>query len=335
MPLLCLIVRMRMANSDDLGFELRHLRYVIATAELGGIRRAARRLGVDPGAVSRRIRDLESEIGVALFIRGQGGVTLTFAGERFLQRARKALFQASHAAQDAGAIGQGQQGIIRIGVISSLASGFLPELVESYKAEHAGVRLEYIEAGPEEHVPAVQQHRLDVAFLTGEPIAEGCDFAHLWNERVFVAMSDRHELAGEQEIAWNALQGRRFVVSEVQPGPEIAEYLVKHLSALGHSPAIDRQAVYRDNLMQIVAGGHHLTLTSEATIATQFSGVVYRPLVGEILPFCAVWSPRNDNPAFRRLLSLAKVLSKKCAACQANGELTHRDELLQSPGPLQ
>ncbi|MCG7505326.1 LysR family transcriptional regulator [Mesorhizobium retamae] len=322
-----------MANTDDPGFELRHLRYVVATAELGGIRRAARRLGVDPGAVSRRIQDLENEIGAALFIRGQGGVTLTFAGERFLQQARKALSLASHAVQDAGVIGQGQAGVIRIGVISSLASGFLPELVESYKAHHAAVRLEYVEAGPEEHVPAVQQHRLDVAFLTGQPIAEGCDLAHLWNERVFVAMSDRHELAGKQDLAWSDLQGQRFVVSEVQPGPEIADYLVKHLSALGRSPTIDHQAVYRDNLMQIVAGGHHLTLTSEATIATQFSGLVYRPLAGEVLPFCAVWSPKNDNPAFRRLLSLAKMLSKKCGACLANGKTTHSGELLQSPDP--
>ena len=318
-----MIVRVRMANADDLGFGLRHLRYVVVTAELGGIRRAARRLGVDPGGVSRRIRDLENEIGAALFIRGQGGVTLTFAGERFVQRARKALSQASHAAQDAGITGQGQQGVVRIGVISSLASGFLPDLVESYKADHTGVRLEYFEAGPEEHVPAVQQHRLDVAFLTGQPLAEGCDLAHLWNERVFVAMSDGHELAVQKELAWSDLQGRRFVVSNVQPGPEIADYLVKHLSELGHSPEIDRQAVYRDNLMQIVARGYDLTLTSEATIATQFSGVTYRPLAGETLPFCAVWSPRNDNPAFRRLLSLAKTLSKRCGAYVTNGKAAH------------
>ena len=249
-------------------FGLHHLRYVIATAELGGVRRAARHLGVDPGTVSRRIRDLENEVGAALFIRGQGGIKLTFAGERFLQRAREAVAHVGQAAQDVGAVGRGDQGIIRIGLISSLASGFLPELVKSYKAEHADVRLEYVEGGPEQHVPAVQQHRLDVAFLTGQPVAEGCDLAHLWNERVFVAMSDQHELAGERELTWRNLQGRRFVVSEAQPGPEIADYLVKHLSALGHSPAIEHQAVYRDNLMQIVAGGHHLTLTSEATIAT-------------------------------------------------------------------
>lgn len=316
-------------------FELRHLRYVIATAEFGGIRRAARCLDVQPSTISRRIRDLEDEIGAALFIRDQRGASLTYAGERFLQRARNAINQVSYAAQDAGIIGRGQEGVIRIGLISSLASGFLAELVKAFKAEHAGVRLEYIDGGSADHIPAVQQHRLDVAFLTGTASADGCDLAHLWNERVYVVMSDKHELAGKEDIAWSDLHGRLFIVSEARPGPEIYDYLVKHLSDLGHSPSVERQAVYRDTLMQIVASGHSLTLTSEATIAAQFPGVAYRPLAGEILPFCGVWSPKNDNPAFRRLLSLAKVISKRRGASSPIAERARSDEASQIPDRLQ
>lgn len=298
-----------MSTGFDTRFELRHLRYVIAVAEAGGIRRAARRLGIDPGAVSRRLKDLEDEIGAALFIRGQSGVSLTFAGEQFLQRARRAVLHVGQAAQDAAAMGIGHQGVVRIGLISSLASGFLPHLIEAYRSGHPEVRLEYFEGGPNEHIPALQQHRLDVAFLTGQPVAEGCDIQHLWSERVYVAMSEKHELATLSEVEWPQLQGRHFVVSTSQPGPEITDYLIRHLSSIGHCPTIDRQAVSRDNLMQILTGGRCLTLTSEATIATLFPGVIYRPIVTDHLPFHAVWSPRNDNPAFRRFLSMAKVRS--------------------------
>jgi len=56
--------------------------------------------------------------------------------------------------------------------------------------------------------------------------------------------------------------------------------------------------------------GQGLTLVHEAAGAAQFPGVVYRPIHGEVLPFCAIWSPHNDNPALRRLLSLAKTMSK-------------------------
>lgn len=336
-----------MTPADETSFELRHLRYVIAAAEHGGIRRAARQLGVDPGAVSRRIRELEDEIGVALFIRGQGGVILTFAGERFIHRARRALNQLTHATLDAGAIGRGQAGVVRIGLMSSMASGFIAELVDVYAADHAQVRIDYIEGDASDHVPAIRQHRLDVAFLTGTPAAEGCDVSYLWSERVYVVMSTRHELAGKEEISWSDLRNQEFTVSEAQSGSEIRDYLVKHLAELGHSPPIQKHAVYRDTLMQIVAGGNCLTLTSEATIATQFPGIVYRPLTEESLPFCAVWSPRNDNPAFRRLLSLAKVISKRCEASIVTTGLTGPLEsgmngsdpapvaLSQSPDPSQ
>lgn len=291
---------------------LRHLRYVIAAVEQGSFRRAAQTLSVQESAISRRIRDLEDEIGAALFIRHNSGVELTYAGRVFLDRAKKVISHIDHAERDVGAAGRGEQGAVRIGIFSSLASGFLAELLQAYEAGRGGVRLDFIEGGSSDHVPAVQQHRIDVAFLAGMPTADGCDVAHLWNERVYVAMSGNNDLAGRDEIEWDDLRGRHFIVSDARSGGEMHDYLVKHLAELGHRPSIERQAVCRDTLMQIVSNGRGLTLTCEATIAARFPGVVYRPISREILPFCAVWSPKNDNPAFRRLLSLAKVMSAQC-----------------------
>ncbi len=315
-------------------FELRHLRYVLAAAEQRSFRGAARSLCVEPSTISRRIRDLEDSIGAALFNRGHAGITLTHAGERFIRRARKALNQLAHATLDVGAIGQGQQGLVRIGLMSSMASGFIAELVDAYAADHAQVRIDYIEGDASEHIPAIQQHRLDVAFLTGRPAAEGCDVSHLWNERVYVVMSTRHELVGREQISWGDLRNQEFSISEAQSGSDIQDYLVKHLAEPGHSPAVKKHAVYRDTLMQIVAKGTALTLTSEATTAAQFPGVVYRPLAGELLPFCAIWSPKNDNPAFRRLLSLAKVMSKRSGDFP-NGTQNRSDEASQILDPSQ
>lgn len=296
-------------------FELLHFRYVVAAADYGSFRKAAMALGVQESAVSRRIRDLEDRIGATLFVRHHGGSSPTYAGDQFVARARKAIDQLSCATRDVALIGRGEEGVVRIGIISSLESGFLAELVHTYETKHGSVRLEFVEGGLDHHVPAIRQHRLDIAFLTGPPKADDCDVAHLWNERVFVAMAEGDELATKGEVAWDDLHGRGFVVSEAQPGPEIHDYLVKHLAKLGVSPEIERQAVYRDTLTHIVAGGRKLTLTSEATTAAQFPCVIYRPLGDELLPFCAIWSPMNDNPAFRRLLSLAKVMSRRSPAC--------------------
>ena len=290
--------------------DVRHLRYVVAAAESGSFRRAARTLGIRESAISRRVRDLEERIGATLFVRYHGGVVLTFAGERFLVGARRALNEIDHAAIDAATLGRGDAGAIRIGIFHSLACGFLPDLLRAYISAHPVVRPELVEGSPATHISAVQKRDLDVAFLAGTPSAEGCEFAHLWDEPVFVAMASEDALARKRKITWDELRDRRFIVSETELGPEIRAYVVKNLAEPGYRPAIERHAVSRDNLMSLVALGQGLTLTSEALIAVRFPGVAYRRLCSEILPFCAIWLPENDNPALRRFLSLACSMTR-------------------------
>lgn len=290
--------------------ELRHLRYVVAAAEQGSIRQAALAVGVRESAVSRRIRDLEDEMGSALFVRHRSGVSLTHAGELFVRRARRVLNQINYAEKDVGAAGRGEVGLVRIGVFCSVTSGFITDLLEAYAADHAGVRLDFIEGGPSDHALAVRRHQIDVAFLIMPPHTEDCEITQLWTEKVYVVMRESDELALRDEILWEDLRDRQFVVSEAQPGPEVYDYIVKKLASRGCRASIHQQAVHRDTLMQIVATGQKLTVVGESTIATRFPGVAYRPLCGETLTFCAIWSAGNDNPAFRRFLSLARRLSR-------------------------
>ena len=106
--------------------DLKSIRYFIMSAELGSLRRAADSLKVRESTVSRRVRDLEDEIGASLFIRHPGGVSLTLAGQRFLHRARRAVEQLSAGAIEVHDIGRSQSGILRIGLFSSLTSGPSP-----------------------------------------------------------------------------------------------------------------------------------------------------------------------------------------------------------------
>jgi len=295
--------------------DLRHLRYAVAASKCGSFRRAAVSLGVEQSVVSRRIRQLEDELGAALFNRHSGGVIPTHAGRKFVRHARQALSEISHATADIGPIGRGEEGVVRIGIFSSLASGFLAQMLRTYCNRFIKVRIDIAEGAPADHVAAVRLHKLDVAFVTGTPSLTDCDAAEFWTERVFVVLPSDHPLAEQECVRWGDLRDEVFIVSEGDPGPEIRDFLIKHLADLGISPSIEKHRVGRDNLMQIVSFGWGVTLTSEATTATQFPGVVYRRLDGETLPFCAVWSPTNDNPAWRRMLSLARLTAQQNGTC--------------------
>jgi DNA-binding transcriptional LysR family regulator len=313
--------------------EVRHLRYFLAAAEHGSFRKAASALGIQESAVSRRIRDLEDSLGASLFQRYNGGVLLTQAGQQFVRYARKALRQIGQGAKDVAAIGRSESGRIKIGIFSSLASGFLADLVKAYDESHAQVRMEFIDGDPADHVSAIRQLRLDVAFITGTNTWSDCETEQLWTERVAVVLPCGHALCVKQEVDWLELVGERFIVSDGAPGPEIHDYLVQRLAALGQHPDIHEQHVGRDNLLSLVAVGRGLTVVSEAATAALLPGIEYRLITNEVLPFCAVWSPKNDNPACRRLLSVARSLSRSSgvAIAQAMAAMILTSSLSQIP----
>lgn len=296
--------------------ELRHLPYFVAAAEHGSFRKAGAAVGRSQAAISRSIAKLEDEIGASLFHRHTWGVSQTYAGQRFLIHARRVIRTVGEGAQEVASAGRSEKGRVRIGIYSSIASGFLAELLEVYGRRHSAVRIEVADGNPAEHVAAIRQLNLDVAFITGTRDWPDCERALLWSERVFVVLPGHHALANREEVVWRDLADESFIVSETAPGQEIHDHLVRRLADLGRHPEIQVQYVGRDNLVPLVALGRGLTLVSEAMTVAQFPGVVYRPVLGEILPFSAVWSASNDNPAFRRFLSLAKAMAVRPATSE-------------------
>ena len=123
--------------------ELRNVKTFLAVAELGSFSRAAEKLGYSQSNISFQIRQLEEELGVALFERGGRSITITAPGRDFLFYANEMAALSRQAAAAVSCRNSFEQiaGSLRIGSVESLATSLLPELLADFRLSYPGVRL--------------------------------------------------------------------------------------------------------------------------------------------------------------------------------------------------
>jgi DNA-binding transcriptional LysR family regulator len=274
---------------------------------------AAGALGMKVSTVSRNVRNFEDNIGISFFERTTSGVRLTDAGSKFLDDIIPVLQMAEAVLQRASAAGRVEEGAVRVGIITTLAGGFLRELISTYRQYYPGIRLEILDGGRRDHLRAIRSRHLDVAFITGNARLAGCDVEEFWRERVHVAMGAEHPLAGSNAVDWSQLRQERFIVSTMEPGPEVHDYIVRRIADYSTYPDVTYRHVTVETLMHMVALGEGITLVSEGWTSMAHTDLVLRPLTAldDIVPFSAVWSPSSDNPALRRFLSFARDLAAR------------------------
>src|SRR5919201_209687 len=127
--------------------ELRHLRTFVAVAELRHFAKAASLCNLSQPAVSHQIALLEQEVGTRLLNRAARRVSLTVAGEVFLEEARRILAAVDRAHERMQEVARGAVGRIRLGATSTPGLYLLPPLLAKYRAEHESYDLRF-EIGP-------------------------------------------------------------------------------------------------------------------------------------------------------------------------------------------
>lgn len=288
---------------------LRQLHYLKVAAQVGSLRRTAEMCEVDQSTVSRALKQLEDHLGVSLFERARSGVRLTLAGQQFLAEALPVIEQLESARRTARAARDAEIGSIRIGILTSLAGGFLRQLVQNFTQKHPRVNLDVCDGGREEHLAAVRARRLDAAVIPGSKSIPGCEMRELWRERVHIALPEGHPLAAKLKLSWSDLTAERFIVSRCEPGPEVHDYIVRRSAGNGTYPKIIEIAAAQDTVMNLVGLGQGITLVSAACVAIKVPGLVLRALTSraDIVAFSVVWSSANTNPAFLRFLHMAHL----------------------------
>lgn len=290
-------------------------------------------LALKQSNLSRRVRYLEEELGVALFVRTNGGVRPTSAGRDFVNSVRRILNELQVVVDRAKAVGRGEAGHLTIGFYTSLSAGSL-----------RGTLLDFGQRFPQVHINAVEDERsrlctglrsgtIDIAIVTGEQAAESDRSMALWSERILIALPETHQLAAKDVLNWADLKRERFVLSTRDPGPEIEAILIAKLVTPGESLDIDHHDVNAESLKSLVSAGRGITVVCESCMGSVPPGIVFRETRdgsgSTRVGYCAYWMSDNDNPALRNFIGL---LEERCPpVANASGP---RGGFSRTPDPL-
>ncbi len=200
--------------------KLVQLNHLVAVAELGGLRRAARHLGIAQPAITRSIRDLEHELGVTLFERSATGMTLTPIGEAFVKRSTAVQLELARARDEVQQLKGVSTGTVSIGLSTAPHVSMLPMVLEPFRRRYPDVRLRITEG----LFPAIEADIRNGAidFYVG-PLSEdnpGGDYVSeklLENRRVVLARRG-HPLAGATSLG--ELADARWVATSVTMNSE-------------------------------------------------------------------------------------------------------------------
>ena len=286
--------------------ELRHLRYFIAVAEEGSVTIAAeRRLHTSQPSLSRQLRDLEVEVGVALITRGARGMDLTEAGRAFLDHARLAVGQAAEAVQAARRAARPARAAFSVGFLTGQEVDWLPHVTRILRAELPRIEFKVTSVTSPALADALLSGEIDLGFLRVEPRPDVI-YRVIAKEPLVVILPSDHRLAGGSAVDPRALVGETFVgFSDV---PHVLRAVV---DAYFRSVGIEIAASHRiDNFavgISLVASTRGVALLPAYVEPLLPWSVVSRPLLGETPTIDLAVGYRNDNTSPVLAAFLARI----------------------------
>lgn len=239
--------------------EMSHLRYFIAAATHLNFSEAAKALYISPSAVSKKITELENELGIQLFDRNKRMVALTSAGSEFLKGAVE-MMDTLHAT-----IEKTYSAVS--GTIGKLTIGCSPPKIESIPPIIKGFRQEQ----PHVHITLCSLHNIeplvkslftgesDIAFVVSSEIEDNPDYErqafYSGSSPLAVVLPAAHPLAAYEQVDVTSLAEEPFVIIDREASKPGYDITMKICQVSGFSPRIVSKANHWESAIQLVASG--------------------------------------------------------------------------------
>ena len=242
----------------------RQLRYFVEIADSGSFSAAAERLFVAQSALSRQIKELETQLQTPLFERTARQPRLTAAGEAFYPRARNLLNELLKASEMATQVGNGELGTLRLSHSSTVPmSGPLLQGISTWLERCPGVSMDIVKLSSEAQLEEIADGRLEVGLLRLPVLRqrEGVRVVPLYREQLLLAVPPNHGLArSNAPVELEQLKDEAFI-SIPHPQRGGLSYLSAELCMrAGFFPKAARVMSRKTTQLQLIQAGFGIAL---------------------------------------------------------------------------
>lgn len=289
--------------------ELTDLKYFAAVAAELNFRRAARKLNMAQPPLSRRIKNLEYEIGTPLFIRTNRSVRLTEAGKLFLEKANEIIEKAGDALEELSLIGKGEEGYLPIGFNEPAINTFLSKAIKRCHSRYPKVKLVLKEMQTNEQLEALKNNKIKIGFmrLFGHDVS-GMSTSLLYSERYILAIPKNHALGKYRKITLEMLKQEPMIIFPRKMNPGLYDHFMAKFEDAGFKPMLEQEASTKHTTLALVEAGLGIALVPESSASASRKGIEFRNLEASLpsIEIYAVWQKNESSPVF---MNFIKILS--------------------------
>lgn len=290
--------------------ELRQLRAFAAVASLLHFGHAAQSLHITQPALSQRIRYLERELRISLFVRTTREIHLTEAGRALLPYARRMIELEDRGLGELTALATGHTGRLRIGYYATANPKHTTKLVKQFRSEYPGVTVEPSHANSALNLHRLRNGDIDIGVVR-LPMhgLESVDVHIIATEPYVVALPSSHRLCCEATVNLADLKDDLWVMYPRAGNPGHFDFLVATIEKLtGSKILVAEDEPFEEAQLASVAlgGGVCLFQLSEAE-RLHVDGVSFRPIrpPGVVAQFALISLPQEKTTTVTNLIGLA------------------------------
>lgn len=232
--------------------EWQQLEYFRVMGRLEHVTRAAEQLGITQPALSRSIARLERELGVPLFNPVGRSVRLSRYGEAFLRRVERALNEIGEGRAELSEMTGSESGTVALGSLRSLATQYVPELVQRFTRRQPEVRFLFTEDNRKRLIEHLEDGTVDLC-LTVRVEHPRFAWRPVTQQELVLIVPPTHRLAQRRSVKLSEVANERFV--SFKPGFPVRADIDELCRNAGFTPTIVSESDESSSVRGHVAAG--------------------------------------------------------------------------------